>query len=92
LDISLYINRAFSESFTKLDNYKAEKQFKRIVGSLDINDMKSAIARCKSIMTYNKNNNLKSNNYRGYEYYIDNPSFSVWEFFELVLKDVGLLI
>jgi uncharacterized C2H2 Zn-finger protein len=84
------INSAFSENFTKLDNYKSEKSFKKILNSLTFNDLKIAIERCRAIMKINIANNSKKYQYKGFEYYQTNPSFSLWEFFDTVIKEIGL--
>lgn len=84
------INRAYTEYFENLDEYKNQTVFKRVLGKISLSDVKAAINRAKIIMQRNKENGLKLEKYKGYEYYKDNPSLSVGDSLEKILKDCGL--
>lgn len=86
-----FINRAYNENFENLDQYKHENNFKRVLSKLSLDDVCKAISRAKSIMQNNKNNLLILHQYKGYKYYKENPSLSIWEEIERILLDCNLL-
>ena len=73
------INNGFDENFASLDQCKNEMNFKRVLSKLSISDVKEAIKRSKGIMKRNEENGLALQQYKGYEYYRENPSLSLWE-------------
>lgn len=85
-----YINRAYGESFTKMDHYKSERNFKRCLSKLDLSSVKDAIERAKTIMANNKANGYVLHEYKGFNYYKENPSLLIWEAIEAILKDCKL--
>lgn len=85
------INRTYNETFENLDQYKHENNFKRILSKLTLDDVRGAIIRAKSIMQKNQANRLTLQYYKGYNYYKENPSLSIWEAIEKILKDCRLL-
>lgn len=85
------LNRAYGENFENLFQYKQEEQFKRILSKLTLADVRSAIQRSKVIMQRNRINGCVEHKYKGYSYYKENPSLSIWEAVEKILKDCGLL-
>jgi hypothetical protein len=85
------LNRAYDENFENLDQYKHETNFKRILGKLSLEDVKTAICRAKSIMKNNEENGLKIQQHRGYKYYKENPSLSIWESIEKILIECELM-
>lgn len=85
------INRAFGERFKSLDEYKEEKNFKKILDKLTLENVKQAIERSKSIMKRNEDLDYKLQEYKGYKYYRENPSLSIWEQIERIFKDCGIL-
>ena len=84
------INRAYGENYTKLENYKNERNFKRILGSLTLDDVTAAIGRAKEITAINREENFYQANYFGYRYYTENPSLSIWESVEKILNDCSI--
>jgi hypothetical protein len=85
------LNHAFSEHFENLDQYKHEDNFKRVLRTLSINDVKDAIGRAKTIMQANKENGYPLRQCWGYSYYSENPSLTIWESIETILVTCGLL-
>ncbi len=81
------INRAYNENFENLDHFKHEDNFKRVLGKLKLDDVRAAIRRAKSIMQNNQIVGLTLQQYKGYRYYRENPSLSIWETIEKILKD-----
>ncbi len=84
------LNNAFGESFENLDQYKHEANFKRVLGKISLSDVKAAVDRAKDIMRENDENGLVLQRYKGYQYYKESPSISVWESIEIILKDCGI--
>lgn len=85
------INKAFNESFESLDDYKLEANFKRILNTLTLNDVIFAVRRAKNIMERNKQNGYKLHEYKGFKYYKENPSLTIWEAIEKIIKDCKLI-
>ena len=85
------INRAYSENFENLDQYKHEDNFKRVLSKLTLDDVREAILRAKSIMQNNQTSGLVFQQYKGYRYYEENPSLSIWEAIEKILIDCILI-
>lgn len=87
-----FINQAFGEDFEDLRQYKYEKEFKRVLGKITLEDVLCAIARAKEIARRSK---VEFDNYRetvcGYEYYTHNPSLSIWQSIEGILSECGII-
>lgn len=86
-----FINRAYNENFPSLGQYKSEANFKRVLGKLSLNEVKKAVERSKDIMIRNADNGLVLQQYKGYEYYRENPSLLIWESIVKILRDCDLL-
>lgn len=85
------INRAYKENFENLDQYKHEDNFKRVLSKLTLDDVREGIRRAKAIMQKNKEDGFVLKHYKGYSYYKESPSLSIWETIEKILKDCKLL-
>ena len=85
------INRAFGENFESLGKYKSEPNFKRCLAKLSLQDVRDAIRRSKSIMQAKKDDGERKIAHCGFKYYQDNPSLTVWESVEEILKSCGLM-
>ncbi|MGM9601109.1 MAG: RloB domain-containing protein [Faecousia sp.] len=85
------INKAYGTDFEDLDKYKHEKNFKSCLAKLTLDDVRAAIRRSKRIMESNRQNGLREKEYMGFRYYSENPSLTIWECVELILKDCKLL-
>ncbi|MEC0228274.1 RloB domain-containing protein [Paenibacillus alba] len=85
------INRAFDENFTELDQYKSEANFKRVLRKITLVNVVRAVERAKVIMKRNEEATLTLHDHRGFKYYKDNPSLTVHESVEKILKDCGLI-
>ncbi|MNC09646.1 hypothetical protein D3C81_215440 [compost metagenome] len=86
-----HINSAFDERFTELSTYKEEDTFKRMLRKLTLDDVKAAVRRAKGIMQRNAENGLQELQYRGFKYFKDNPSLTIHESVERILRDCGLI-
>lgn len=82
-----YINSYFKENFKSLDEYKEEKNFKRILTNLDLNDVKTAICNAKTIMNRNIISGLQLIKYKKENYYEENPSLSIYFIIEEILNE-----
>ena len=85
------INRAYGENFENLHQYKHEDNFKRVLRKLCFQNVKDAIHRARLITERNQECGYSLLNYKGYSYYRENPSLSIWESIEKILSDCGLL-
>ncbi len=85
-----HINNAYKEKFQDMNEYKHEANFKRCLNKLKLHDVIAAVIRAKSIMRKNKDNGYILQRYKGYTYYKENPSLSIWEAIEIILKDCRL--
>jgi len=85
------INRAYSENFENLEQYKKEANFKKVLGKITLTEVKEAIIRSKKIMQKNEGNGFTLHQYKGYKYYTENPALTIWEAIEKILKDCKIL-
>lgn len=85
------INRVFCEKFENMDEYKKEDNFKRCLSKMNLSNVIAAIGRARQIMQKNKENGYILHQYKGYQYYKENPSLASWEAIERILSDCKLL-
>lgn len=86
-----HINRAFGENFENLDQYKHEDNFKRCLSKLSLGDVRNAIIRAKRIMESKTPNREYPEQYKGFQYYKENPALTIWEPVEAILGECELL-
>lgn len=86
-----HINNAFGEQFTELSTYKEQDNFKRMLRKLTLDDVKTAVRRSKSIMQRNSENGLQVIQHAGFKYFKDNPSLTIHESVEKILRDCNLI-
>lgn len=84
------LNAAFHEHFNSLDEYKREDNFQRILKQLSLGDVKEAIRRSEQLMQHN-DECFERKQYKGYSFYAENPSLSIWESIKKILHGCGLL-
>ncbi len=85
------LNKAYGENFENLDQYKQEGNFKRILEKLTLMQVCDAVRRSKLIMQRNAESGFVLQQYKGYKYYKENPSLSIWEIIEKILSECKLL-
>lgn len=85
------INKVFNEHFDDLSEYKQETNFNRCLSKLTIDDVKEAVRRSKYIMERKACDGKVPIEYRGFEYYSENPSLSIWKAVEKILQDCGIM-
>jgi hypothetical protein len=85
------LNHAYAEQFENLDQYKHENNFKRVLGKLTLDDVGQAVRRSKAIMQINQESGYALRQFKGYRYYVENPSLSLWGIVERIMDECGLL-
>ena len=85
------LNKAYGEKFEDLNEYKRENDFKRILKKLTIEDVISAVKRSEVIMKRNEESGYRLQQYKGYSFYKENPSLSIWEIIGKILFECGLV-
>lgn len=88
-DYLKHINKAFNFSFKNLEQYKKETNFKNLLSKLTLDDVINAIERAYEIQGINKQA-CKQESFCKYEYYKENPSLSIHEIIDKILKDCGI--
>ena len=86
-----HINRVFDEHFESMKEYKEEDNFKRCLGKLTFPEVLIALSRAKAIMQRNERDGYQLAQFKGYRYYIHNPSLDLWQPVETILSDCALL-
>lgn len=87
-----HINKVYNKNFQSLKDYKKEENLKKILDELNIDDVINAVKRAKSITEKNSQEKKeKKEEYRGYIFYNENPSLSIHEIIEQILKDCKLI-
>lgn len=86
-----HINKAFDTHFESMKKYKEEANFKYCLGKLSFPEVLTALSRAKAIMQRNERDGYPITQFKGYRYYIHNPSLDLWQPIETILNDCGLL-
>ena len=84
------INQAYDEHFQSLAEYKQEDNFNRILKKISLDDVRQAISRSERIEKNNESAGHTLYQYRGFKYFKENPSLSVWKTIKDILTDCGL--
>lgn len=90
-DYLSHINRAFKTQFESMKKYTEEANFKHCLGKLSFPEVLTALSRAKAIMQRNDRSGYHLAQFKGYCYYIHNPSLDLWQPIEAILSDCGLL-
>lgn len=85
------INRVFGEKFENMDEFKKEPNFKRCLKKMNLSNVIDAINRARKIMQRNRENGYTLYEYKGYQYYKENPSLASWQAIEKILLDCKLI-
>lgn len=84
------INRCFGQSFDSMLEYKEEANFKRILSTLNLDNVLYAIRNAEKISMSNEKTHQKMQ-HSGYTYYRENPSLNLHEYIKEILQTVGLI-
>ncbi len=82
-----HINAAYNENFKHLHTYKEEKNFKRILSKIELNDVKMAIRNANKIREMHSENGKSVTEYSGFRYYKDNPDLTIDECVKRIFKE-----
>ena len=85
------INSSFNRSFRNLDEYKSENEFQNILNEfVTLDTVFDAIERAEKIVTDNTNLGRRKENYKGIQFYHENPDLSVHELVKLIFGICGV--
>lgn len=86
------INKAYKENFQFIDDYKEEKNFKRILKKIELEDVINAVKNGNEIRKMNEENlKDKCKVYGKFKYYTENPDLTINECVEQILKECGAI-
>lgn len=83
------INKAFGENFADMVDYKHKDHFNSLLKKCTLDDVMTAIDRGKKIQKRNQEAGYKLQEYRGFNYYDENPSLMIWQTIENILVECG---
>lgn len=85
------INLAYHVEYKTLKEYKEEKNFKRLLSTIEIEDVKRAITNANAIRSYHEGvEHILTEDY-GFKYYKDNPDLTINKCVENIFRICGLL-
>ena len=84
------INTNFHENFSSMKEFKREESLKHLFEKLTFEDILRAIKRAKNITRERETQFCKLEQYKKFQYYKENPSLSLGEIFEEILKKIGI--
>ena len=87
----VYLNKAFGTQFDSMKKYKEEANFRYCLGKLTFQEVLTALSRAKTITQRNERDGYPVMRFKGYCYYIHNPSLDLHQPIEAILKDCNLL-
>ena len=88
----IVINKAYNEKFQFIDDYKEEKNFKRILSKISLDDVIEAVNNGNEIRKMNEENSRdKYRKYGQFEFYTENPDMTINECVEQILKECGAI-
>lgn len=86
------INEAYNEKFQFIDDYKEEKNFKRILQKIELEDVISAVKNGNEIRKMNEENSKdKFKIYGHFEYCTENPDLTINKCVEQILIECGAI-
>lgn len=85
------LNRAYGMRFQSLDQYKERDEFSKCLGVLTLQNVREAIQRADRLMAINKRDEKAATQYKGFTYYTDNPSLTIWESIRDILGTCKLI-
>lgn len=74
-----HINHAFHKEFIDMDDYKHEDHFKSLLKKCTLDDVREAIKRAQEIEEHNQECGYRKQQYKGFQYYRENPATDVWK-------------
>lgn len=84
------LNKAYEFDFETLTKFKQEKNFKKVLDSIALEDVKTAVNRAEAIRKRNEQE-LTPKKYKSFLYFEKNPDCSLQERIREILEDCGLM-
>lgn len=86
-----WINEAFHKDFKDLDEYKKANNFQAILDEyVNLESVFGAINRAEKIVEENSLSGKRKENYKGIEFYHDNPDINVHDVIKLIFEVCGV--
>lgn len=86
------INKAYGTNFQFIDDYKEEKNFKKILSTISLKDVLRAVKNGDEIRKMNNENSKKNcREYGKFIYYVENPDLTINECVGQILKECGVI-
>lgn len=83
------INKVYNEKFASMEEYKQERNFKRLLSKLSLDDVKRAIGYAENIERKNAQN-YTIQKHKEFKYYVENPSLSINVSIKKILEECKL--
>ena len=82
------INKAYDESFQFIDDYKEERNFKKLLSKIDLDDVIRAVRNGNEIRKMNEQDSQSMcKTYGHFKYYTENPDLTINECVEQILRE-----
>lgn len=85
------LNKAYKSEFETLSKFKQEKNFKKILESITLEEVKDAIKKAEAIRKQNEQDSIPTIYKKKFKYFKKNPDCSLQEFIRKILEDCGLM-
>lgn len=86
-----YINKGYKTKYTKIDEYKAVAEFTKILSSITLDDVITAIKRGHVIHNNHINNKDHIETYKKFNFYRDNPDMTIHIIIEKILEECKII-
>lgn len=85
-----FINKAFKTNYRGMQEFKRGANLRKLFNKWTLKNVQDAIKRERMIRKNNQNNHFTELTYHGYKYFKENPSLSVGECIDMILKENNL--
>lgn len=86
-----YINKGYKTKYTKIDEYKTVAEFTKILSSITLDDVITAIKRGHVIRNNHINNKDHIETYKKFNFYRDNPDMTIHIIIEKILEECKII-
>lgn len=85
------INRYFARNFKTLDEFKSANEFQKILDEyVTLDSVRKAVCRAEQIVNSNYIEKKQKENYKGFQFFCDNPDVNVHNLIKLIFDVCGL--
>lgn len=82
-----HINKYFNRNYNSLNEYKREEEFQKILDEyITLDSVVLAIKHAEEIRSWHENNNDKLVQYRGFQFYPNNPDTTIDEIIKIIFE------